>query len=144
MDPTRRLDRFHLGESVLAEREIMRRTQRLDPVKPRTVKAYEPKALPRHEVRKSRRIVEAGPNAPQLKRLIQHPYAEDTTHPRAGKPWRQPLNTKLEVIPFGTEKRAAFAEGARPRWPRATRSVCGPEHRPRPSLSDYLRGEGER
>lgn len=144
MDPTRRLDRFHLGESVLAEREIMRRTQRLDLVKPRTVKAYEPKALPRHEVRKSRRIVEAGPNAPQLKRLIQHPYAEDTTHPRAGKPWRQPLNTKLEVIPFGTEKRAAFAEGARPRWPRATRAVCGPEHRPRPSLSDYLRGEGER
>ena len=144
MDPTRRLDRFHLGESVLAEREIMRRTQRLDPVKPRTVKAYEPKALPRHEVRKSRSLVEAGPNAPQLKRLIQHPYAEDTTHPRAGKPWRQPLNTKLEVIPFGTEKRAAFAEGARQRWPRATRAVCGPEHRPRPSLSDYLRGEGER
>ena len=138
MDPTRRLDRIHLGESVLAEREITRRTRRPDLVKPRTVKAYEPKTLPRHDVRKSRNVVEAGPNAPQLKRLIQHPYTEDTTHPRPGKPWRQPLNTKLEVIPFGTEKRAAFEEGTRPRWPRATRAVCGPEPRPRPSLSDYL------
>ena len=144
MDPTRRLDRIHLGESVLAEREILRRTRRLELVKPRKVQVYEPKTLPRHDVRKSRNVVDAGPNAPQLKRLIQHPYGEDTTRPRAGEPWRQPLNTKLEVIPFGTEKKAAFAAGARPRWPRVTRAVCGPESRPRPSLSDYLQGGEER
>jgi hypothetical protein len=144
MDPTWRLDRIHLGESMLAEREILRRTRRLELVKPRTIKVYEAKQLPKHEVRNSRNVVEAGPNAPQLKRLIQHPYKEDTTHPRPGPSWRQPLNTKLEVIPFGTEKRAAFVEGARPRWPRATRVVSGPQARPRPSLSAFLETGVER
>ncbi len=144
MDPTRRLERIHLGESLLVEREMVRRTTRPEMIPPRTVKVFEAKELPRHEQRRSRNIVEAGPNAPQLKRLIQHPYAEETTYARPGQPWRQRSETKLELVPFGTETRAAFEQGERPRWPRATRTHAGAQPRPRASLRDYLDARGDR
>ena len=139
MNPTFRLNRQFLGETLHVEREIMVRTRRLEVVKPRTIHAWEPKRLPKHDTRASRNTVDAGPNAPQLKRLIQYPYAQSTTHPRAGKPWRQVLKSGFEVVPAGAAVRDAMEQGQRPRWPRATRSVCGPQARPRPALADFLK-----
>ena len=143
MNLTFRLHRYIPGETLLVEREIVRRTRRLDVVKPSAIKSWEPKRLPKHDTRRSRNIVDAGPNAPQLKRLIQYPYAQSTTHPRPGKPWRQRLGAAIELRPSGSAVREAMADGQRPSWPKATRSVFGPQARPRPSLADYLNGRRE-
>jgi len=143
MNFTFRLHRYIPGETLLVEREIVRRTRRLDVVKPSTLKAWEPKRLPTHATRRTRNVVDAGPNAPQMKRLIQYPYAQSTTHPRPGKPWRQRLGATLELRPTGLSVQEAMADGQRPRWPKATRSVFGPQPRPRPSVADYLNGQGE-
>ena len=123
---------------MLVEREILKRTKRLDVVKPRTIKAREPKAIAKHGVRKNRKIIEAGPNAPQLKRLIQHPYTQELSRPRAGKPWRQPLNTALEMVPFGSAVKTAFEDCRRVSWPKATREHPGPMVRPKISLDAFL------
>jgi len=115
----------------------------LEVVKDRTIKAWEPKRLPKHGTRRNRKVVDAGPNAPQLKRLIQYPYAQSTTHPRPGKPWRQRLGSAIELRPTNVLVQEAMADGQRPRWPKATRLVSGPQPRPRPSISDYLNGQDE-
>ena len=143
MNLTFRLNRTILGESMLVPREIVKRTERLDVVKPRKVKLPDPREVRTHSVRPSRAVVEAGPNAPQLKRLIQHPYTQELTRPRAGKPWRKPLEPRTTPEPFGAEVRAAFEEGERPRWPRATREVVGFSERERLSVDEYLAGEGD-
>jgi hypothetical protein len=142
MNPTSRLHRYITGESMLVEREILKRTQRLDVIKPRTIKVWEPAKLPTHAVRDSRKVIEAGPNAPQLKRLIQHPYTQELARPRPSKPWRQPLNSALRVEPFGQDVRAAFKASERPRWPRVTRSQVGPAPRSRPTIDDFLMARG--
>ena len=139
MNFTFRLNRHILGESLLVEREIMRRTRRLDVVRASELKVCEPKRLPKHETRRSRNIVDAGPNAPQLKRLIQYPYTQSTTHPRPGKPWRQPLGASLNLRPVGETIREAFIDGQPPRWPKVTRSTFGPQARPRPTAEDFIR-----
>ncbi len=138
MNLTFRLHRYIPGETLLVEREMVRRTRRLDVVKPSIIKTWEPKRLPKHDTRRSRKIVDAGPNAPQLKRLIQYPYTQSTTHPRPGKPWRQRLGSAMDLQPTGLAVREAMADGQRPRWPKATRLVSGPQPRHRPSISDYL------
>ena len=141
MNLTFRLNRVILGESMLVPREIIHRTQRLDVVRPRLVDIPDPKAIRTHSVRASRNLVEAGPNAPQLKRLIQHPYTQELSRPKPGKPWRQPLTPPVALEPFGSQVRAAFEAGERPRWPQATREYVGLPHRDRPSLDVYLAGE---
>lgn len=143
MNPTSRLERYIPGESMLVEREILKRTQRLEVVKPRKISARAPKEIAKHGVRKNRKIVDAGPNAPQLKRLIQHPYAQELSRPRAGKGWRQPLNTKLQIVPFGEAVKTAFADCQRVRWPKATREHPGPMVRPRISADDFLQSGEE-
>ena len=143
MNLTFRLNRTILGESMLVPREIVKRTERLDVVKPRRVSLPDPREVRTHSVRSSRKIVEAGPNAPQLKRLIQHPYAQEVVRPRAGEPLRSPLERRMAPEPFGAEVRAAFEEGERPRWPRATREVVGFTQRRRLSVDEYLAGEGD-
>jgi hypothetical protein len=142
MNPTSRLERFILGESFLVEREILKRTARIEVVQPRTIKVWQPARLPNHSVRDSRNLVVVGPNAPQLKRLIQHPYTQELARPKASKPWREPLDTKLRVVAFGTGVRAAFEAGERPRWPRATRIQAGPAKRDRPSIEAFLAQRG--
>ena len=141
MNLTFRLNRHIPGESLLAERELVTRTRRLEVVKPRLVQVAPAKDLSKHETRRIRNIVDAGPNAPQLKRLIQYPYTQSTTYPRLGKPWRQPKRLALEITPAGEAVKEAMAVGKRPRWPRVTRKVFGPQARPRPSLDAYLVGE---
>ena len=144
MNPTLRLHRYIPGENLLVERKIVTRTRRLDVVPPRTIQSWEPKRLPKHDTRRSRNIVEAGPNAPQLKRLIQYPYSQSTTHPRPGKPWREPLKSGIDLMPAGEAVRTAMVAGERPRWPRATRPEAGPQARPRPSVDDFLQQRGSR
>lgn len=141
MNLTFRLNRLILGESMLVPREIVKRTERLEVVKPRLVQGREPRDVRTHEIRASRNVVEAGPNAPQLKRLIQHPYTQELSRPKAGKPWRQPLEPPMSLEPFGSGVRAAFEEGERPRWPKVTRDRVGLPHRERPSLAEYLATE---
>ena len=143
MNLTFRLNRTILGESMLVPREIVKRTERLDVVKPRKVKLPDPREVRTHSVRSSRNIVEAGPNAPQLKRLIQHPYAQEVVRPKAGEALRSPLERRMAPDPFGAEVRAAFKEGERPRWPRATRKDVGFPKRRRLSVDEYLAWEGD-
>jgi hypothetical protein len=137
MDPTFRLNRLILGESMLVPREIVRKTERLEVVKPRTMQVREPRTMREHAIRNSRNTVEAGPNAPKLIRLIRHPYAETVTRPQRGEPWRQPLEPRVDLVPFGADVRAAFQDAQRPRWPRATRELAGMPERPRVSLLSW-------
>ncbi len=141
MDPTFRLNRLILGESMLVPREIVRKTERLEVVKPRKVQLREPRDMREHSIRNSRNIVEAGPNAPKLIRLIRHPYAEEVTRPQRGEPWRQPLEARVAPDPFGADVRAAMQDGQRPRWPRATREENGMPQRPRVSSLSWF-GQG--
>jgi len=142
MDPTFRLNRLILGESMLVPREIVKKTERLEVVKPRTMQMREPRDMREHAVRNSRNTVEAGPNVPKLIRLIRHPYAETVTRPQRGTPWRLPRETRLEVDPFGADVRAAFQEAQRPRWPRATREEAGMPDRPRVSSLSWAKQGG--
>ncbi len=125
MDITFRLNRLILGESMLVPRAIVRKTERLEVVKPRKVQIREARELRKHGTKKTRKIVEAGPNAPKLIRLIRHPYAETVTKPKRGEPWRQPLEQRIAPEPFGTTVRHAFDDARLPRWPRATRAKSG-------------------
>ena len=125
MDITFRLNRLILGESVLVPRSIVKKTERLEVVKPRRVQIREARELRLHGTKKTRKIVEAGPNAPKLIRLIRHPYAETVTKPKRGEPWRQPLEERIAPEPFGTAVRHAFDDARLPRWPRATRDNSG-------------------
>ncbi|MEC9390967.1 MAG: hypothetical protein VX944_12915 [Myxococcota bacterium] len=138
MNLTFRLNRLILGESMLVPREIVRRTERLEVVRPRIVEIPERKEGRTHSVRTSRNIVDAGPNAPQLKRLIQAPYTQELSRPKAGAPWRLPLEPPLTFDPFGSTVRLAFADSQRPRWPKATRSTAGLPARPRPTVQAFL------
>lgn len=80
-DPRRRLDRPLPGARVTEERALRlhlgeERPERAVPVPPR-----DQQALRTVTTRASRQRVNAGPNAPQLIRLIRHPYALATTRP---------------------------------------------------------------
>ena len=138
MNLTFRLHRTILGETMLVPRKILQRTTRLEVIKPRKVDLPEPKAARLHSVRSTRNIVEAGPNAPQLKRLIQYPYAQETVRPRKGKPWRQPLEARTGPEPVGKVVRAAFRNGEKPTWPKVTRDLVGLPLRPRPSIEEWI------
>jgi hypothetical protein len=143
MNLTFRLHRIILGETMLVPRKILQSTARLEVIKPRLVKLPEPKTVRIHSVRSTRNIVEAGPNAPQLKRLIQYPYTQETVRPRAGKPWRQPLEARMAPDPFGQAVRAAFRDCERPSWPKVTRDSFGLPRRVRPSIDEWI-AEGEK
>ena len=138
MNLTFRLNRLILGESMLVPREIVQRTERLEVVKPRLVEIPERKQGRNQSVRTTRKIVDAGPNAPQLKRLIQAPYTQELSRPKVGEPWRLPLEPPLTIEPFGSTVRLAFADSQRPRWPRATRTTSGLPVRSRPTVQAFL------
>ena len=140
MDPTRRLDRFHLGESVLARRRSS--GARVASTWSSPAPSARPTSPRRCRVTRCApaAVVEAGPNA-RNKRLIQHPYTEDTTHLGL-----KGMATTFEHQARGGavwDKRAAFEDGSSHSG-RVRPENCGPEPRPRPSLSDYLDGGGER
>jgi hypothetical protein len=138
MNLTFRLNRIILGETMLVPRKILQRTTRLEVIKPRLVDLPEPKSVRIHSVRSTRNTVEAGPNAPQLKRLIQYPYTQETVRPKAGKPWRQPLEARMAPDPFGQAVRAAFRDAERPSWPKATREEIGLPPRLRPTIDEWI------
>jgi hypothetical protein len=143
MNLTFRLNRIILGETVLFPRKILQLTTRLEVIKPRLANLPEPKSVRIHSVRSTRNIVEAGPNAPQLKRLIQYPYTQETVRPKAGKPWRQPLEARMAPDPFGQAVRAAFRDAERPSWPKATRESIGLERPPRPTIDEWIAQGGQ-
>ena len=138
MDITFRLNRLILGESMLVPRSIAKKTERLEVVKPRKVQIREARELRKHGTKKTRKLVEAGPNAPKLIRLIRHPYAETVTTPKRGEPWRQPLEERVTPEPFGTAVRNALHDSRLPRWPRATRDSAGLPQRIRVSTISFV------
>ena len=146
-DPRLRLQRTLPGERLHEIPEMADRLcgrgewqDRKDPVPPReyTVRTG--------QVRASLRRVEAGPNAPKLIRLIQHPYALDTDRCRADASRRRPERFQVhEVVrvPFGLALRDALADGVRAPFPRPTKlhpQLVRPRRLP---LADWLRGREE-
>jgi hypothetical protein len=142
MDPRYRLNRTIIGESMLVPRSTEERLKRLEVVKPRRVKIREAKSLPEHKVRETRRVVEAGPNSPKLIRLVRHPYTQEVTRPKAGKPWRQSHRLDWERVSYTVEFSAALEEARLVRWPKVTREGKLLEARPRVSATAWLQ-EGE-
>jgi hypothetical protein len=142
MDPRYRLNRTIIGESMLVPRSTTERLNRLEVVKPRKVQLREAKSLPEHKVRETRRVVEAGPNSPKLIRLVRHPYTQEVTRPKAGKPWRQSHRMNWERESYVTEFSSALADGQLVRWPKVTREGKLLEDRPRLSATAWLQ-EGE-
>jgi hypothetical protein len=127
---------------MLVPRSTEERLKRLEVVKPRRVKIREAKSLPEHKVRETRRVVEAGPNSPKLIRLVRHPYTQEVTRPKAGKPWRQSHRLDWERVSYTVEFSAALEEARLVRWPKVTREGKLLEARPRVSATAWLQ-EGE-
>lgn len=76
VDPRLRLDRPTLGDSVQPDETLADRFEsRIRPERREPVPARDQKELPTLSLRGPRRVPEAGPNAPQLIRLIRFPYA---------------------------------------------------------------------
>ena len=94
------------------------------------------------EVRNTRRRVDPSPNAPQLIRLVQTPYVQETARPVRDPSKGLPARVKLgDVVrePFSSAKDAALAANKRKPFPNAT--AVHPPHvvRPRPSADAWLK-----
>ena len=142
MDITFRLNRLILGESMLVPREIVKKTERLEVIRPRKVQLREQRDVREHGVRATRNTVDPAPNAPKLIRLIRYPYAQEVTRPQAGEPWRVPRSTRTKPERFGETVRLAFADARRVRWPKATRTESGLPSRAR--ISDITKNLGDK
>jgi hypothetical protein len=142
-DPRRRLGRVILGESVLAPRLSHALTARRDPIPPPRLKVFEPKTTRAHKVRAYREIVEAGPNAPKLNRLIRRRYAEECVRPQRQPSWRLTFEDRTPPTLSGRVRAALDARQPPERWPRATRECSGIPKRPRIDADAWLEGAGK-
>ncbi len=107
-DPRRRLDRPLPGARVTEERRLRLhlgadRPEPADPVPPRDQKALRTAAT-----RVSNKRVTAGPNAPQLIRLVRYPFALATTRPKRST-FLEPRPTTEPRAPLGHPMREASA-----------------------------------
>jgi hypothetical protein len=124
-DPRSRLTRRVPGASIEPAKVFRLNVDESREPRPDPIPARDQKELLNVRTRSPRRIAEAGPNAPQLIRLIRTPYAMDVTRGRR--------ITLIEAAPaaqarqpFGTQTHAALED-----WP----SVGSPspiQPRPRP------------
>ncbi len=124
-DPRTRLSRRVPGASVqpgglLRLHVDEHREPRRDPIP-----ARDQKALVEVRQRAPRRIAEAGPNAPQLIRLIRSPYALEVARGRRVVV-NEPTPRAAARAPFGSQTHAALEE-----WPRVG-SASPVQPRPRP------------
>lgn len=140
-DPRTRLDRRLPGQGVGDTRTLRlhlneNRPLPMDPVPPRDAKE-----LLSVTIRATKRVVEAGPNAPQLIRLIRYPYAQSVDKVKASR-FREARPTTEPRLPTGFAMREAEAErgevlSARPDFsrprafaPRVSSASPIPEHKP--------------
>ena len=142
-DPRQRLDRAILGESVLTPRLSHGLIARRDPIPPSRVKVFEPKTTRTHSVRTYREIIEAGPNAPKLNRLIRRRYAEECVRPQRQASWRLTFEDRTPPTLSGRVREALDAHKPPERWPRATRESSGIPKRPRIDADAWLEGAGK-
>lgn len=98
------------------------------------------------ETRVNQRRVEPEPNAPQLIRLVQHPFALDTTRcqpdPERGRPQRVQVHEQVRE-PFGGIMRRALEDGRRLPFPKPTDLHPQISRPARPALADWLLGREE-
>ncbi len=120
-DPRRRLDRPLPGARITDERTLRLHVSEDRPAPPCPVPARDEKELLKIDTRPSRKKVEAGPNAPQLIRLVRYPFALAT-----GRPKRQVVlearPTAHARAPLGHPMREAVAEREEVRSTRAASS----------------------
>lgn len=145
-DPRLRLLRTLPGERqhqvpLLAERAGARADW---PERPLPVPQRE-RAVRSGQVRASSRKVEAGPNAPQLIRLVQHPFVLETTRPRRDPERGRPARTHLSELvrePIGQALRQGLADARREPSTRPT-SLHPDLRRPvRPGVAQWLGAAG--
>ncbi|MBM4392942.1 MAG: hypothetical protein FJ090_17590 [Deltaproteobacteria bacterium] len=120
-DPRRRLDRPLPGARITEERTLRIHVSESRPLPPCPVPARDEKELSKLDTRPSRKKVEAGPNAPQLIRLVRYPFALSTV-----RPTRQLVldarPTAEARAPLGHPMREAVAERDEVRSTRAASS----------------------
>jgi hypothetical protein len=135
-DPRSRLTRRVPGASIEPAKVFRLNVDESREPRPDPIPARDQKELLNVRTRSPRRIAEAGPNAPQLIRLIRTPYAMDVTRGRR--------ITLIEAAPaaqarqpFGTQTHAALED-----WPSVgSPSPIQPRPRPftvRPSADDPI------
>ncbi len=135
-DPRSRLTRRVPGASIEPAKVFRLNVDERRESRPDPIPARDQKELLNVRTRSPRRIAEAGPNAPQLIRLIRTPYAMEVTRGRR--------ITLIEAAPaaqarqpFGTQTQAALAD-----WPSVgSPSPIQPRPRPftvRPSAEDPI------
>lgn len=123
-DPRLRLQRTvageHLGAIPIVAERVAARAQ-WEP--PRPVVPQHERAARSGQVRPTRRTVDPSPNAPQLIRLVQHPFALETTRSKADPTKKRPERVRVgdQVrVPFGVSLRQALAAGQRQPFPMPT------------------------
>jgi len=150
-DPRLRLQRLLPGERIQELAETADRLGRRADWKDR------PSPLPDRqrktrtgEVRASSRRVDPSPNAPQLIRLVQHPFALDTVRPRKDPQRSRPVRIQVHDLERPRVQlllRDALAEGRRLPFPSPTKVREPRLRQPRPRVMDWLRSvnreEGE-
>lgn len=140
-DPCRRLDRRLPGADVKPGEHLQLHVDEARPERKDPVPARDKQELRTVTVRTTRKLTTAGPNAPQLIRLIRTPYALATSRP-VRKVLIEPAPPAAERPPFGAATREALAD-----WPevRSTSPVL-PRPRPfapRPSAAEPIPALGE-
>ncbi|MBM4366086.1 MAG: hypothetical protein FJ102_07710 [Deltaproteobacteria bacterium] len=124
-DPRRRLDRPLPGARITEERTLRIHVSENRPSPPCPVPARDEKELSKIDTRPSRKRVEAGPNAPQLIRLVRYPFALATVRPRRQVVLeaRRSAEARAEArAPLGHPMREAVAEREEVRSTRAASS----------------------
>ncbi len=120
-DPCRRLDRPLPGARITDERTLRIHVSEERPLPPCPVPARDERELLKIDTRPSRKKVEAGPNAPQLIRLVRYPFALSTARVK-----RQVVLQARPTVdgraPLGHPMREAVAEREEVRSTRAASS----------------------
>ena len=141
--PSKRLDRKFPGERLHEPRGLSRTLlERGDRVREIKTVVGEDLATREGETRDTQRVIDAGPNAPLLKRLILFPYGLETepgqrAHVRDIRPWG---SLEREITPSAgaeaREARGAITEGN----PLKQLAIFRKEKRERLSVDDWLSG----
>lgn len=130
-----------MGESVLGPRRMLTSVVRQEVVRERTVTVPERTGGRIRKTRSYTGIVEPGPNAPKLIRLIRTPVGQELARPvrqkdassRSDTEWMKPESAKLV--------REALSGRERQPWARPTREPTGILTQPRPSADAWLDGQ---
>ncbi|NOY25511.1 MAG: hypothetical protein GXP62_06515 [Oligoflexia bacterium] len=134
----------HLGAIPIVAERVAARAQW---EAPRPVVPDRERATRSGQVRPSRRTVEAAPNAPQLIRLIQHPFALETTRSKVDPSKKRPARVRvgeLLRVSFSVPLRQALAAGRRLPFPMPTGLHPVVSRPARLPLDAWLRARDER